>query len=363
MFRPNCRPILIGSLPLLSHAEALRLILTHSPDIPLWPQLPKNPREGMIRQFLGGFPGLVDDGKRYWIDNEHPDFAGEMTAFYEEYLETADTDDSPRFSLGSDSAAGFFTLLDFLKKHTQPPPLTVKGQITGPVTVGIGVKEANGKAIFHDDNLRDMLIKLLSRKAAWQVHRLRPFTASVPPIVFIDEPGLVSFGSSGFAGVSREMASQAVAEVTTAIKDAGGLAGLHICANGDWGPALESTTDIISFDAYSYFDNFILYKKALGAFLGRGGILAWGIVPTGDPAAVATESAHSLFQKWLVQLARLATFGLSERQLMSQTLIAPSCGTGSLSPELAAKVLTMTGELSRLAKAHLTQTASIPQES
>ena len=362
MFRPNCRPILIGSLPLLSHAEALRLILTHSPDIPLWPQLPKNPREGMIRQFLSGFPGLVDDGKRYWINNKHPGFAGEMTAFYEEYLETADTadtHDSPRFSLGSDSAAGFFTLLDFLKKHTQTPPLTVKGQITGPVTVGIGVKEANGKAIFHDDNLRDMLIKLLSRKAAWQVRRLQPFTASVPPIIFIDEPGLVSFGSSGFSGVSREMASQAVAEVTAAIKDAGGLAGLHICANGDWGPALDSGTDIISFDAYSYFDNFILYEKALATFLGRGGILAWGIVPTGDPAAVAAESVHSLLQKWLVQLARLATYGISERQLMSQTLIAPSCGTGSLSPELAVKVLTMTGELSRLARAHLRQTAAI----
>jgi hypothetical protein len=44
---------------------------------------------------------------------------------------------------------------------------------------------------------------------------------------------------------------------------------------------------------------------------------------------------------------------------MSQTLIAPSCGTGSLSPELAVKVLTMTGELSRLARAHLRQTAAI----
>ena len=355
MFLPNCRPILIGSLPLISHAEALRLIFAHSPDIPLWPQLPKNPREGMIRQFLTGFPGLVDDGKRYWIDNERADFLGEMTDFYEEYLQVVDTADSlqnSRFTLGTDSAAGFFALLDFLQRGTEPPPLTVKGQITGPVTVGIGVKDANGNSIFHDDNLRDMLIKLLSLKASWQVRRLKPFTGPVPPIVFIDEPGLVSFGSSGFAGVSREMASQAVAEVTAAIKEAGGLAGLHICANGDWGPALDSGTDIISFDAYSYFDNFILYKEALGTFLARGGILAWGIVPTGDPAAVAAESAHSLFQKWLVQLARLASFGVSERQLMSQTLIAPSCGTGSLSPELAVKVLTMTKEVAQMAGAH-----------
>ena len=88
-------------------------------------------------------------------------------------------------------------------------------------------------------------------------------------------------------------------------------------------------------------------------FLARGGILAWGIVPTGDPLVVAEESATSLFGKWQDQLAVLASFGFSEKQLMAQTFIAPSCGTGSLTPELAEKVLAMTGELSRMARGRL----------
>ncbi|MBU1568709.1 MAG: hypothetical protein KJ630_24165 [Proteobacteria bacterium] len=355
MFIPNCRPILIGSLPLTNHTEALQLILAHTPEIPLWPQLPKNPHEGMIRQFLTGFPGLIDDGNNYWIDTGNPGFAGEMTAFYEEYLQAVEDPaylKTSRFALGTDSASGFFTLTEYLRA-TKTPPLTAKGQVTGPVTTGIGVKDGNGNSIFYNDNLRDMLIKLLAQKACWQVAELRQLLGVAQPIIFIDEPGLVSFGSSGFAGVSGEMVSQAVAEVITAIQAAGGLAGVHICANGDWGPALTSGTDIISFDAYFYFDNFILYKEPLCAFLARGGILAWGIVPTGDPLAVAEQSANSLFSKWLVQLDRLASFGFSEQQLMSQTLIAPSCGTGSLSPELARKVLTMTSELSQMARAHL----------
>jgi hypothetical protein len=151
------------------------------------------------------------------------------------------------------------------------------------------------------------------------------------------------------------MVSCAVSEVIAAIKGAGGLAGVHICANGDWGPVLTSETDIISFDAYSYFDNFILYKDPLCGFLDHGGILAWGIVPTGDPLAVAEESASSLFNKWLLQLERLAAFGFSKQQLMAHTFIAPSCGTGSLRIELAKKVLAMTGELSLMAKAYLLQ--------
>jgi hypothetical protein len=197
-----------------------------------------------------------------------------------------------------------------------------------------------------------MLVRLLAAKAAWQVGQLAPFSAGVQPIIFVDEPGLVSFGSSGFAGVSRDTAIETTTALLAAIKAAGGNAGLHICANGDWGPALSSPADIISFDAYSYFDNFLLYRRELCAFLARGGVLAWGIIPTGDPKAVAEESAQALFQRWLTQLHNLAAFGFSEQQLAAQTLIAPSCGTGSLSRELAEKVLVMTAATSRLARSH-----------
>jgi len=357
MFRANCLPILIGSLPLLQHEQAMRLIVEHTPEIPLWPQLPKNPREGMVRQFLGGFPGLVDQNKRFWIDTEGGSFEQEMAAFYEDYMRLEEDPESlsqSRFALDMASAAGFFSLQTFLTKEPAGHR-TVKGQVTGPVTTGIGAKDQLGRSIFYDDNLRDMLVKLLAMKARWQVIQLQKFTEELPPIIFIDEPGLVSFGSSSFSGVSMEMAAEPVAEVIAAIQQAGGLAGVHICANGDWGPALSSAADIISFDAYFYFDNFILFKEQLIDFLSRGGILAWGIVPTGDPLVVARESADSLFIKWREQLKILSTFGFSEKQLMEQTLIAPSCGTGSLPPELAEKVLAMTAELSKTARKHLTQ--------
>ncbi len=357
MFYANCLPILIGSLPLVDHQEAMQLILTHTPEIPLWPQLPKNPREGMVRQFLTGFPGLVDDGNRYWIDTDSQAFEQEMAIFYEEYMRVEENPEDlriSRFALAMDSAPGFFTLMDFLARK-KSGHLTAKGQVTGPVTTGIGVKDQHGNSIFYDDNLRDILIKLLSMKGRWQVGELQKCIGDIPPIVFIDEPGLVSFGSSVFGGISREMVTDAVAEVITAIKTAGGLAGVHICANGDWGPALSSAADIISFDAYFYFANFILYKEQLISFLSRGGILAWGIVPTGDPLVVAEETTASLFTKWQEQLAVLASFGFSEEQLMQQTFIAPSCGTGSLTRELAEKVLTMTGELAQLAQNQLKQ--------
>ena len=348
MFLPKCAPILIGSLPLTDHGLALEMITRYSPEIPLWPQLPARAREGMVRQFVGGFPGLAEEGNKFWVDSSKPDFIEQMTAFYEDFLEaeaSARLERSSRFGLKRDSAAGFFAFEDFLAT-ANPSTITVKGQITGPVTTGIGLHDADGNPLFYREELRDMLTKHIGMTARWQVEQLQQFCPSTPPILFIDEPGMVSFSSTAFAGVSGELASTSVGEVIEMIKGVGGLAGIHICANGDWGPALTSGADIISFDAYSFFENFILYRHQLLDFLAGGGILAWGIIPTGDPRDVAGETVESLLAKWQDQVDTLSSLGIAKSTLLQQTLIAPACGTGSLSLELAEKVLAMTAEVS-----------------
>jgi hypothetical protein len=350
MFTPACLPILIGSLPLTDHQQAMRQVLSTTPEIPLWPQLPKNPKEGMLRQFLDGFPGLTEEDGRFWIATDAPSFAEEMTSFYEDALRwtlPAKLPKESRFSLTEQTAHGFFVLCETLARLDHRP-LTVKGQVTGPITCGIGVKDQRGTPIFHDDNLRDMLIKLLSLKARWQVEQLRPWCREAGPLLFIDEPGMVSFGSTAFSGISRDTVCLAMAEMITAIKNSGGLAGIHICANGDWAPALQSAADIISFDAFSYFDNFILYRDDLLAFLSRGGILAWGIVPTSDPLTIAAATEQDLLVRWQEQARRICALGFAADRLQAQTLIAPACGTGSLPPELGEHVLRLTSDLARL---------------
>jgi len=352
MFSPDCLPVLIGSLPLHDHRTAVELIFDYTPDIPLWPQLPAFSKEGMVRQFMSGFPGLTDDGRKHWVDRGSPDFAERMTSFYEAWLAAESQEVLPPsspFTLTADTARGFFTFIDLLADRDESP-LTLKGQVTGPITTGIGMRDQHGTALFADDNLRDMLIKLLSGKARWQVEQMKPFCPAAGPIIFIDEPGMVSFGSAAFAGVSETLVSESVAALIDAIKGAGGLAGIHICANGDWAPALESAADIISFDAYSFFDHFILFREQLVSFLERGGILAWGIVPTGSPEAVAEERAETLLGKWQHQLEQLCRLGFDEQNLVARTLIAPACGTGSLSEELAVKVLALTRDLSALVR-------------
>ncbi|MEW6034846.1 MAG: methionine synthase, partial [Chloroflexota bacterium] len=56
---------------------------------------------------------------------------------------------------------------------------------------------------------------------------------------------------------------------------------------------LEAATDIVNFDAYGFAQNFALYPAEVEAFLKRGGVIAWGIVPNTEQA-VLQETAGSL---------------------------------------------------------------------
>jgi methionine synthase II (cobalamin-independent) len=186
-------------------------------------------------------------------------------------------DENSRFVLTADTAGGFFSFAEQLRTLSDRP-VAVKGQITGPITFGLGLTERNGKAVFYNEQLRDAAVKLLAQKARWQVKNLSGF--GCPVIIFFDEPALAGFGSSAFITISRDEVVSCFEEVIEAVHDEGGLAGIHVCANADWSLLLESATDIISFDAYSFFDKLVLYPDLIKRFVESGGILAWGIVPT-----------------------------------------------------------------------------------
>lgn len=345
-FRPNCLPTLIGSLPLDDHKEACELVFEHVPDIPIWVQLPVFKQEGMLRQFLPGMPGLTLEQEKAFINKAGENFDAEILAFYEDYMAVVDgekTLSESRFKLRPETAKGFFTLLDRLKR-IEGRLAAVKGQVTGPITFTTGVSDQDGRAIFYDDQLRDAAVKLLALKAQWQVREFKPM--GCPAIVFFDEPALAGFGSSEFISISREDIAACFKEVFAAVHAEGGLAGVHVCANTDWSLLLDSDVDIINFDAYAYFDRFILYPKLIRQFINSGRILAWGIVPTLNKEDIESETVDSLMKAWREKTEQIESLGIDRQSLMAQSMITPSCGAGSLSLASARKVLSLTKQLS-----------------
>jgi len=346
-FQANGYATLIGSLPLADHQEAIDLILAHTPEIPFWAQLPVHRQEGMVVQFSAGLPGVCEDRGRLMVNSAGDDFADQLLGLYEEYMAVLDGGmewETSRFVLHADHAGGFFELLERLAS-LPAAPMAVKGQITGPFTLGTGIVDQSGRALFYDAQLRDAAVKLLAMKARWQVRQLSRFNR--PVLLFVDEPGLAGFGSSEFTSISRDDVGRCFEEIFEAVHQEGGLAGVHVCANTDWSLVLDSSADIISFDAHAYFDRFILYPGLIKKFVASGKILAWGVVPTLDPAEIARETIASLWARWQAQVKQIEALGIDRQQLINQSLITPSCGMGSLGLDSAKKVITLTQAFSR----------------
>jgi hypothetical protein len=139
-------------------------------------------------------------------------------------------------------------------------------------------------------------------------------------------------------------------EIIAVIHELGGIAGIHCCGNADWPMLFNTDVDIVNFDAFAYMERVLLYPDDIKTFYGRGGTLAWGIVPTG--AFTGNETPEMLFAKLDAGMKRLELQGIKREVALRQCMITPSCGMGSLTPDKAEAILRLLREVSdRMQKA------------
>lgn len=323
-------PTAIGSMPQTDPEEACSQVLAHLPEIPAWPQLPKRSfLENMYVQYSEGFPGVVNLGERIYVDRSQ-DLNDALAQLYVAYLE----DDVERYALSPDYAAGLHAFLS----SDVGSPVAVKGQVTGPISWGLTVTDQDRRPILYDDILADALAKHLRLKAAWQERVLRELSPNT--IIFVDEPYMNSFGSA-FVSLSRPQVITLLEEV---FKGISGLKGIHCCGNTDWSVLLETSVDILSLDAYNYGYSISLYPVEVKAFVERGGIIAWGIVPN-DEGVLAKETVDSLVHRLEETVGALAKKGVDADLLLERCLVTPSCTLSPLSPQAATNALELTAEV------------------
>lgn len=341
---PGANPLFIGSLPFKNHEEALDYVLKRCPESPSWVQLPVHPQEAFAIQFLEGLPGLRSTPSSF-VENEGPSFEEELLAFYERYVALVEGRESLEgwpFEISPRAAPGLYKLLEATRGKR---PRFLKGQISGPMSVLVSLQDSSGRLAYYDERVRDAAVKLISMKAGWQTRRLRE-TGSLP-IVFVDEPVLGHVGSSALIGVDLMRALDDLKEIFSWIRSEGGWPGLHVCANADWGNLLGiPELKVLSFDAYSYFDRFVLFKEEIHGFLRRGGVIAWGIVPT-EAQALESASVQQLVERWLVQAGQICFEEIDLRVLARNSFLTPSCGLGSLDELHALMAMDLTEGLSK----------------
>ncbi len=331
---PEFWTTVISSFP---HQEDATLCerLTTVLDIPAWPQLPRRTfYENMYVQYSAALPKVVVDEENEKITfDTNGDLTAALETFYTHYL----AEDVDAFALMPQYASGFFDMLEALRASSGQ---WIKGQVTGPISLGLTVTDQDLRAGLYNEMLADTIVKSLAMNARWQAQQLRTVRPKV--IIFVDEPYLASFGSA-YISLEREQVITMLNELFDAIHQEGALAGIHCCANTDWSILMATTVDILNLDAYGYLENLALYPTELRTFLDRGGVVAWGIVPNNKdifdltPADLA-QRLHQGFDL-IQEKAWGRGVNISPAELAERSLIGPSCGLGSTTVDVAERVL------------------------
>ena len=341
----------IGSMPFEDPEKAVDVSLTRLSECPIWPQLPRlGLNEQMEIQYSEGLPNIVIDREkgRMYFDTAS-DYSDAFAAFYENYMLAMDPDegngDCSAMAISPEFSKGLYALESRLQKQGGKLPF-VKVQTTGPCSFALTLVDENKRAIYYNEEFRDVIIKALAMKCRWQIQKFQPFAEKV--IWFIDEPILSAFGSSTYVSVKREDVVEHLSEVIDAVHADGALAGIHCCGNTEWSILIDAGVDMVNFDAFEFGETIAMYADSVKAHLERGGLLAWGVVPTST--AIREQTADSLAAHLEKMIDNLAAKGIDRQMICEQAVISPSCGTGSMDPADAERVFDITCELSRKMK-------------
>ncbi len=326
-------PLVFGGLPHTDVFEAWDVSLSRLPEIPCWPRLPrKSYLENMYTQFSERFPGITLDDAAIHVDRRK-DIDRGLEVLYLAYLE----DDLAYGRISGAYAAG----LDALRRGDiafPREPLAIRGEITGPVSWGLTIVDENRRPILYDDVMEDAVAKHLRLKAAWQEEALQRFCPRT--IMIVNEPYMASYSSTSVA-LSATRTVELFEDVFAGLQ---GLKGIYCSGATDWSVLTSTSADLLCFDAYDYVQSLADYAEDVAAFMARGGILVWGIVPAGAPAR--SESAESLVARLEAAIELLSKAGVPREQLISQGMISPSTSLGALSVSLAEQVLDLTQAVS-----------------
>lgn len=301
--------LLTTAMAVMPHTDVNRAIeIALTMDIPYWPQLPRlNYFEDMYVQAAEHFPGIV-------LDLEKRTLRFSMDKFVEELENVlANFDSSELFDISPKYSAVYHRFLE-LDLSDRP---AIRGQLEGPISFGFNVLDQDDRPILFDDTVRTFMMEFMAKRVNVQLARLQKMNANA--FMFVDEPGL-QFLFSAMAGYGDAKAKGDLEQFFAMIDRPRGI---HLCGNPDWDFLLNQDLDILSLDLYTNRAVFPTYVASIRRFLDRGGILAWGIVPT-NTEPFASENIDSLADQLESAWRELAAKGVDFDQLLAQSLISPA---------------------------------------
>jgi len=309
MKNPIPGDLLTTAMAVMPHTDvdhALEMAL--SLDVPYWPQLPNySYYEDMYVQAAEHFPGIVLDLERRTLRFSIDKFAEELEAALLHF------DDPEMFDISETYSAVYHRFLG-LNLADRP---AIRGQLEGPISFGFNILDQDERPILFDDTVRPFMLDFMSKRLNVQLARLRQLNPNA--FMFVDEPGL-QFLFSAMAGYGD---LKAKGDLDQFFSQVDRPRGIHLCGNPDWDFLLNLDLEVLSLDVYTNAEVFASYAKSIAKFLDRGGVIVWGIVPTGFEA-FSQEEIPALIQRleaiWNILWAK----GIDRELTISRAMISPA---------------------------------------
>jgi hypothetical protein len=301
--------LLTTAMAVMPHTDVERALeMALSLDIPFWPQLPNySYYEDMYVQAAEHFPGIV-------LDIEKRTLRFSVDKFAEELEETLlRFDDSAMFDVSETYSSVYhrFLALD----HSDRP--AIRGQLEGPISFGFNIIDQDERPIIFDDTVRPFMLEFMAKRINVQLARLKQLNANA--FMFVDEPGL-QFLFSAMAGYGDLKAKGDLDQFFAQVDQPRGI---HLCGNPDWDFLLNLDLDVLSLDVYTNAEIFASYAGSIKKFLDRGGVIVWGIVPTGFEM-FQKEDLPSMMQRLETVWQTLWGKGIDRDQMISRSMLSPA---------------------------------------
>jgi hypothetical protein len=301
--------LITTAMAIMPHTDAERALeMALSMDVPFWPQLPNySYYEDMYVQAAEHFPGILLDVKnrtlRFSIDK-----------FIMELEETLEHFDDPSYFDISESYSVIYHRFLSMDLSNRP---AIRGQLEGPISFGFNILDQDKRPILFDDTVRSFMLEFMAKRINVQLDRLKALNQNA--FMFVDEPGL-QFIFSAMAGYGDLKAKE---DLDLFFSMTERPRGIHLCGNPDWDFLLGLDLDVLSLDIYTNAEIFSSYAASIKRFLDNGGVIVWGIVPTGFEAFEKEDINSLTFQLenvWSI----LTKKGIDIHHMLKRSMLSPA---------------------------------------
>jgi hypothetical protein len=301
--------LLTTAMAVMPHTDVERAIeMALSLDVPFWPQLPNySYYEDMYVQAAEHFPGIL-------LDLEKRTLRFSLEKFINELEETMAHFDEPQYF---DISETYSVVYHRFMSMELADRAAIRGQMEGPISFGFNILDQDERPILFDDTVRPFMLEFLAKRINVQLERLKMINENA--FMFIDEPGL-QFLFSAMAGYGDVKAK---ADLDVFFSMLNSPRGIHLCGNPDWDFLLGLDLDILSMDIYTNAEIFSSYATSIKRFIDKGGVLVWGIVPTGMEF-YEKENIGSLIAQLENVWQTLGKKGIDIDHMLTRSLLSPA---------------------------------------